>query len=246
VAEESFDKSKPSRRQIVLNWLMRDDMTAKDGWWGGSEAIAYVDELLVALDSAPSHELPIAPVGTAMARPLCDECGGFHFQGTEPHAPPSSTKPLDLHGWRGLMLEATICLRRAIENEEGLDGKQGQEMIAALEAGMASIDKASAPSTTEAKMADWYCEYTEAEVRRRYQSDTDHDAPDHMRGETFEKWAEAEGYIRGSALRSLPSATLPTKLTNGREPNKYQCGYTDGWNDCIDEMRRSDGGGQKP
>lgn len=67
-----------------------------------------------------------------------------------------------------------------------------------------------APSSTAlAPVADWYREHTEAEMRREYESATDHDAPDHIRGESFEKWAEAEGYLRGDALRTLfaPSAT---------------------------------------
>ncbi len=69
-----FDK--PSRRQIVMNWLMRDDTTAKDGWWGGSEAVAYVDELLAALDAAsPSASAPqyTVQVGDGPPMPITKE-----------------------------------------------------------------------------------------------------------------------------------------------------------------------------
>jgi hypothetical protein len=70
----------------------------------------------------------------------------------------------------------------------------------AIMAGYDAAQARAASAIERAPRADWYCEHTEAEVRRRYQSDTDHDAPAHMRGESFEKWAEAEGYIRGDAL----------------------------------------------
>jgi hypothetical protein len=40
---------KPSRRQIVFNWMMGEDLHKCDGWWGTSDQVEHVDELLVAL-----------------------------------------------------------------------------------------------------------------------------------------------------------------------------------------------------
>lgn len=52
----SKEKHQPSRRQIIFNWLMDEDgwQTKKDGYWGGSEEVAKVDELLAVLDALPS------------------------------------------------------------------------------------------------------------------------------------------------------------------------------------------------
>lgn len=46
-----MEPKKPSRRQIVLNWMMDepDFASRPDGWWGTSEEIAIVDALLAAL-----------------------------------------------------------------------------------------------------------------------------------------------------------------------------------------------------
>jgi hypothetical protein len=49
-----MEPKKPSRRQIVFNWLMDepDFATKPDGHWSGSDDVARVDALLAALDSA--------------------------------------------------------------------------------------------------------------------------------------------------------------------------------------------------
>jgi len=46
--------AKPTRRQIVFNWLMAepDFATKSDGYWGGQEDVDRIDALLAALDSA--------------------------------------------------------------------------------------------------------------------------------------------------------------------------------------------------
>jgi hypothetical protein len=46
--------AKPTRRQIVFNWLMAepDFATKPDGYWGGQEDVDRIDALLAALDSA--------------------------------------------------------------------------------------------------------------------------------------------------------------------------------------------------
>lgn len=41
---------RPSRRQIVFNWIMGEDLANHDGYWGGSDGVKAVDELLAALD----------------------------------------------------------------------------------------------------------------------------------------------------------------------------------------------------
>ncbi len=94
---------KPSRRQIVMNWLMRDDTTAKDGWWGGSEAVAYVDELLAALDAAsPSASAPqyTVQVGDGPPMPITKEAfegifgkAALSHEGTNVEAPQSEVTP---------------------------------------------------------------------------------------------------------------------------------------------------------
>jgi hypothetical protein len=39
-----------TQRKIVFNWLMgEDDLSKSDGYWGGSDEVAYVDQLLTAL-----------------------------------------------------------------------------------------------------------------------------------------------------------------------------------------------------
>jgi hypothetical protein len=43
---------RPSRRQIVFNWVMGEELDQPDGWWSGSDGVAKVDELLAALDAA--------------------------------------------------------------------------------------------------------------------------------------------------------------------------------------------------
>jgi hypothetical protein len=49
-----------SRRQIVFDWLMQDE-----GYWGGSEEVARVDDLLTKLDAAaPSSTVPTIPFDT--------------------------------------------------------------------------------------------------------------------------------------------------------------------------------------
>jgi hypothetical protein len=47
---------KPTRRQIVFNWLMDEPefVTKKDGYWGDSLDVARVDALLAALGFPPS------------------------------------------------------------------------------------------------------------------------------------------------------------------------------------------------
>lgn len=41
--------AKPSLRQIVFNWLMESPLETVSGYWGGSEEVARVDELLAAI-----------------------------------------------------------------------------------------------------------------------------------------------------------------------------------------------------
>src|SRR5882724_494222 len=50
---------KPTRRQIVFNWLMAepDFATKSDGYWGGQEDVDRIDALLAALDSANDGEV---------------------------------------------------------------------------------------------------------------------------------------------------------------------------------------------
>lgn len=47
-------KERPSRRQIIFNWMMgeSDFATMKDGHWGGTEEVAHAEALLAALDAA--------------------------------------------------------------------------------------------------------------------------------------------------------------------------------------------------
>lgn len=49
-----MEPKNPSRRQIVFNWVMcePDFATKSDGYWGGSEEVARIDELLSALGFA--------------------------------------------------------------------------------------------------------------------------------------------------------------------------------------------------
>src|SRR6202142_2561708 len=47
----------PTRRQIVFNWMMGEDMSKVDGYWGTQDEVDRIDELLAAL-AAPS------PAGT--------------------------------------------------------------------------------------------------------------------------------------------------------------------------------------
>lgn len=59
----------------------------------------------------------------------------------------------------------------------------------------------------------WYSEHSEDELRQRHKSATDRDAPDHMRGESFERWAEAEGYIKAVPFSIEPIAWF--RMENG-------------------------------
>ena len=43
----------PTRRQIVFNWMMGEDMSKVDGYWGTQDEVDRIDELLAAL-AAPS------------------------------------------------------------------------------------------------------------------------------------------------------------------------------------------------
>ena len=48
---------KPTRRQIVFNWIMgEEDLTIPDGWWGTSDEVAQIDKLLEALDKVQKEE----------------------------------------------------------------------------------------------------------------------------------------------------------------------------------------------
>lgn len=50
---EQVKQTKPTKRQIVFNWLMgEEDLTKHDGYWGGPEEVARVDKLLTALYEA--------------------------------------------------------------------------------------------------------------------------------------------------------------------------------------------------
>jgi len=50
--DELAPKDKPTKRQIVFNWMMNDDLTKTDGWWGNWDDLVRVDELLAALEEA--------------------------------------------------------------------------------------------------------------------------------------------------------------------------------------------------
>lgn len=50
----------PSRRQIVFNWIMGEDLADSDGYWAGSDGLAAVDELLAALDVDTEAQLRTA------------------------------------------------------------------------------------------------------------------------------------------------------------------------------------------
>lgn len=54
---------RPSRRQIVFNWLMDepDFATKPDGYWSGSDDVARIDALLAALDSQSDAGSVTAP-----------------------------------------------------------------------------------------------------------------------------------------------------------------------------------------
>lgn len=45
---------RPTKRQIVFNWMMGEDDLTKDGWWGTSGQVESIDRLLAALAAAPS------------------------------------------------------------------------------------------------------------------------------------------------------------------------------------------------
>lgn len=84
--------------------------------------------------------------------------------------------------------------------------------------------------SSRTSVSDWYSEHTEAELLQRYREATGPDAPDHMRGESFEKWAEAEGYVRGSGVsederlkRISTKVSTPIKrLADHRPPEDTQ------------------------
>lgn len=43
---------RPSKRQIVFNWMFGEDLRRPDGYWGTSDEVKLVDELIEALDDA--------------------------------------------------------------------------------------------------------------------------------------------------------------------------------------------------
>lgn len=50
-ADAASALQKPTRRQIVFNWLMgEDDLRQAGGWWGTAEEVAEIDRLLLMLD----------------------------------------------------------------------------------------------------------------------------------------------------------------------------------------------------
>lgn len=55
--EPVIPERRPSRRQIVFNWIMGEDLADHDGYWAGSDGVKSVDELLAALDKDSEAEL---------------------------------------------------------------------------------------------------------------------------------------------------------------------------------------------
>jgi hypothetical protein len=45
------ENRKPTQRQIVFNWIMGEDLSNPDGYWGGREEVESIDELLIALNA---------------------------------------------------------------------------------------------------------------------------------------------------------------------------------------------------
>jgi hypothetical protein len=79
-----------SRRQIVFDWLMQDE-----GYWGGSEEVARVDDLLTKLDAATPSSIEARPVAWRFRERRNQDpalpWGDWHHVGYEPQGPASDT-----------------------------------------------------------------------------------------------------------------------------------------------------------
>lgn len=73
-------------------------------------------------------------------------------------------------------------------------------------------------STTGQQETVWISEHSESEMKALYLAAHDHDCPEHMRGESFETWAEAEGYTR------LPASAQPQQ-----EPVAWRWKLDESW-----------------
>lgn len=62
------EAGRASRLQIVFNWLMGEEnwQTRKDGYWGGSKDVAWIDELLAVLDAVSVQPSPDAIIEEAV------------------------------------------------------------------------------------------------------------------------------------------------------------------------------------
>ena len=54
---------RPTRRQIVFNWLMEDDLGDAGRWWGTEDGVAEIDRLLLMLDAEGNAAHEVGPEG---------------------------------------------------------------------------------------------------------------------------------------------------------------------------------------